>query len=165
VYKRQVLTSASADPRTPIAIAYVRALTDDDPSRVADVIPLVEQVPSAIATSERALALLANYGVRAATAERLELLLKYTEEHGLQPMTAHVLRMRSQLRGGDVDDLRRACRLLDAAMAVPDAALARLELFALTHEAEVLEQARRDLIRCGDELGLQRAAELDGISR
>ena len=160
-----VLTSASADPRTPIAMAYVRAVTDDDPARVADVIPLVEQVPSAIATTERALALLAAYRVPAATADRLDQVLEYTKTHALQPMTAHVLRMRSHVRGGDVDDLRRACQILDASLAVPDAALARLELFDLTHEPEVLEQAHRELIRCGDEIGLQRAAELDPSRR
>jgi class 3 adenylate cyclase len=156
-----ILTSASADPRTPIAIGYVRALTEDDPSLVAAVVPLVEQVPSAMATTERALALLAAYRLVPATALRLEQLLSYSEAHQLTPVTAHLLRMRSQLRGGDPGDLRRACDLLDASTFVPDAALTRLELFALSHEPATLERARRDLTRIGDDVGLQRASEVE----
>jgi class 3 adenylate cyclase len=156
-----ILTSASADPRAPIAFAYVRAVTDEDPSLAAQVLPLVESVPSAISTTERALALLAASQLAPVTAARVEQLLSYADAHQLKPVTAHLLRMRSQLRGGDGDDLRRAHQLLDASIAVHDAALARLDLFALTREPELLDKARRDLTHIGDEVGLQRALEVE----
>lgn len=149
------------DPRAPVTYALIRAVAREDPALADGLLTMLERTTGAMLAAERALAMLAAHRRVAATAERLDELIRHSEEYRLPPITAHLLRLRSVARRGDVNDLRRGRDILRSLGMIPDAALATCELAALTRDRALLEEAKRDLAQISDRAGLRRVAEVE----